>query len=254
MTVLLTALMAAAAALAGGPAGGGGPIRLQAAPAVRKDVPGFPRIAAPTDDAQRRINAALARLDARVGAAAKACIEGAHDGDGDYARQIDTPMRGPEFVSYVVSDDVDCGGAHPNTGHAAIVYDLRSGKPVDWTALLPPALTGKLALTTGEDDVRVVTLASPRLYALYRKGYDVGPVDEDSRECREAVDAEGADGPVPMLAWLDAKAGGLALQFDFPHAEQACSEPVVIPLEVLSREGASPRLIAALQAAHAARR
>ena len=55
-----------------------------------------------------------------------------------------------------------------------------------------------------------------------------------------------------MLAWLDAKANGLALQFDFAHVEQACSEPVVIPAATLRREGASARLLAALAEAHAA--
>ena len=140
-----------------------------------RDIDAFPRIAAPTDDAQRRINRALDRLDAKVRDAARQCLAGGPAHPGDWARQIDVPMRGPEFVSYVVSDDVDCGGAHPNTGHSAIVYDLRSGSPVDWTALLPRALTGKLSLGEGEDGVRVVMLASPRLFALYRAGYDVGP-------------------------------------------------------------------------------
>lgn len=219
---------------------------------VRAGVAAFPRIAAPADDAQRRINRALDRLDTKVREAASDCLAGGGTHPGDWSRDIDTPMRGPEFVSYVVEDEVDCGGAHPNEGHSAIVYDLRTGAPVDWTALLPQRLTGKLALAEGEDGVKVVTLASPRLFALYRAGYDQGPADEDNRECRATVKEEGESGPVPMLAWLDAKENGLALRFDFGHAQQACSEPIVIPAAALRREGASPRLLAALAAAHAA--
>jgi len=97
----------------------------------------------------------------------------------------------------------------------------------------------------------VVTLTSARLFALYQRGYNVGPEDADNKECRDAIKAEGDDGPVPMMAWLDAKEGGLAFQFDLPHVEEACSEPVVIPLQTLQREGASPRLINALRAAQA---
>ena len=227
------------------------PITLAKPRPVRHDVDGFPRIAAPADDAQRRIDRALDRLDAKVRVAARDCLAGGGTHPGDWSRQVDVPMRGPEFVSYVVTDEIDCGGAHPNEGHSAIVYDLRSGAPVDWTALLPAKLTGKLALAEGEDGVKVVTLASPRLFALYRAGYDEGPAaNEDERDCRAVVKEQGDGGPVPMLAWLDAKAGGLALQFDFAHVQQNCSEPIVIPAETLRREGASPRLLAALAAAH----
>ena len=228
------------------------PITLMKSVPVLHDINGFPRIARPADDAQRRINRALARLDLKVRTAARDCMSGGGTHPGDWSRQIDVPMSGPEFLSYLVTDEVDCGGAHPNEGHSAIVYDLRSGAPVDWTTLLPPSLAGKLALAEGEDGVRVVTLASPRLFALYRAEYDRGPADADEKECRDAIKQEGENGPVPMLAWLDAKEGGLEVQFDLPHVEQACSEPVTISVATLRQAGASPRLLAALTTAHAA--
>ena len=236
--------MTLAATLAAGMA-----VVLTLAPAkpVRRDVPGFPRIAAPADDAQRRINRALDRLDSRVRTAARECLADSHVRRGDWARQIDVTMRGPDFLSFLVTDDVDCGGAHPDEGHSAIVYDLRTGTPVDWRALLPPVLTGTLALTDGADGVKVVTLASPRLFALYRARYDHGAAGDEEQECRQAIAQGGA--ATPMLAWLDAQTGGLALQFDLGHAEQACSEPVVLPIALLRHEGASPRLLAALTAA-----
>ena len=55
-----------------------------------------------------------------------------------------------------------------------------------------------------------------------------------------------------MMAWLDARAGGLAVQFDLAHVVQACADPVVIPTATLRREGAQPILIKALEAAHQA--
>ena len=220
-------------------------------PHDRGGVAAFPKIVSPQTAAAHRINAALNRLDRKAQAAAEDCLSGAH-GRGEWSRQIDVGMRGPEFLSYVVTDDVDCGGAHPDSGHTAIVYDLASGEPVDWTRLLPPGLTGKLDLESGADGVRVVTLASARLTQLYRQGYDRGGDDPaDAKACVEALADQAADGPIPMLAWLDAAGGGLSLQFDLGHAEEACSDPVVVPISVLRREGASPRLIAALETAHA---
>ena len=241
-------LLAAAAAMATSPA----PLTLARSRPVRHGVDGFPRIAAPADDAQRQFNRALDRLDLKVRDAARDCLSGGGTHAGDWSRQVDVPMRGLEFVSYLITDEVDCGGAHPNEGHSAIVYDLHSGAPVDWTTLLPRSLTGTLALAAGEDGVRVVTLASPRLFALYRAEYDCGPADADEKECRNVIREQGESGPVPMLAWLDTKENGLVMQFDLPHVEQACSEPVTIPAATLRREGASPRLLAALAEAHAA--
>jgi hypothetical protein len=214
----------------------------------------MPQIVEPADDAERRINAALQRLDAAVRKAAATCkAEGGPN--SSWERGVDATMRGPRFLSLTITDSVYCGGAHPNASTMSIVYDLTTGAPVDWTTLLPPALTGTVSLATGADGTRMVTLASKRLYALYLKGYRPRTgnrkVDADDKECRDAV--AGADGPGPpaMMAWLDAKAGGLAVQFDLPHAVQACADPVVIPAATLRQEGAKPLLTDALEAARA---
>ncbi len=223
------------------------PIAMTRPRSVSGQVPAFPRIASPADAAQRRINRALGRLDAKVRAAARACFADSTN-PTSWQRHIDMTMRGPAFLSYRVTDDVDCGGAHPSNSHSAMVYDLKSGQPVDWTKLLPARLTGRMALTQGSDAVSVVTLASPRLLALYNAGYDRALDPENKAVCAGATTVFGANG-IPMIAWLDARARGLALQFDFNHAMQACSAAVIIPAATLSREGGSPRLINALQAA-----
>ncbi len=211
----------------------------------------MPLIAEPADDAERRINAALLRLDGNVRKAAACKAEGgAHSW---WERTVDTTMRGPRFLSLTITDNVFCGGGHPNASTMAIVYDLTTGAPVDWTTLLPPALTGTVSLAIGADEAKMVTLASKRLYALYLKGYRprMGDrkVDGDDEECREAAAQAGSGGLPAMMAWLDAKAGGLAVQFDLPHAIQACADPVVVPVATLRQEGAKLLLTDALDAA-----
>jgi hypothetical protein len=161
-------------------------------------------------------------------------------------------MTGPGFLSVTVIDEVFCeGNAHPATGLYAIVYDLGTGKPVDWTKLLPASLVGKQTLEEQGDGTKIVTLASKRLFALYMAGYIASftkdPADVDQlKECKEAIKAVTADGPPEMMVWLDAKEGGLAAQFDM---EQVCMQPIVIPAKTLRAEGASETLLKALDAA-----
>jgi hypothetical protein len=224
-------------------------VALVTPPPMRAGIAAFPRIARPADAAQRRINAAVAALDARVRTAAAACRQEAGPRRSSWQRRVEATMRGPAFVSYRVTDDSYCGGAYPNNGHSAIVYDLTTGRPVDWTVLLGSRLAGNKALTTSSDGVQVVTLASPRLTALYRQGYR--PDHDDPalvEQCRGVIEAD-AERDVPMLAWLDGRRGALALQYDLPHVAQACSAPVLLPAATLRREGASARLLRALNAA-----
>jgi hypothetical protein len=211
---------------------------------VGKDIAAMPQIADPADDAERRINAALKRLDLNVVKASKACK------DGDWERSVDVPMRGPGFLSLAVTDSFGCdGAAHPNSGTMSIVYDLTTGRPVDWTQLLPASLTGTVALEEQSDGTKVVTLASKRLFELYMAGYGAGQApSSDLNDCKQAFRDGATDGPPGMMVWLDAKGGGLAVQIGLAHAMAACEEPVVIPAAVLATEGAQPALLKAFAA------
>ena len=221
-------------------------VRLQTPKPILRDLAAMPRIADPVDEAERRINAAVQRLDATVRKAAATC-KGDNGTHADWERTVETPMTGPGYISYVISDGTYCGGAHPSFGTVSIVYDLRSGAPVDWTQLLPPSLTGKVALVEGSDGTKMVTLSSKRLYALFLAGYDKARGDDP--DCKGAVRDQGASEPPGMMAWLDAKVGGLAVQFDLPHVVQSCADPVIIPLATLRAEGGKPALLDALAAA-----
>ncbi len=225
------------------------PVRMVVPPALGPGRAAMPLIADP-DLAGRRINAAMRRLDATLRKAAAACLV---DGGkpGDWTRTVDVSMRGPGFVSYVVTDDAYCGGPHPDDATMAIVYDLHTGAPVDWTRLLPPALTGQLSLASGMDGTKTVTLASARLYGLFLAAYDRVHAQANDAECRNVVRQAGSGGPPGLSAWLDGKQGGLTLQLDVAHAVQACGDPVLIPLDTLRAEGARPMLVDALAAAMA---
>lgn len=232
-------------------------VRVQSPPGLHRDLGALPRIADPRDQAERKINAALARLDANARKAAAECrTEGR--GRGSWERNVAVPMSGPRFVAYAITDNAFCGGAHPNVGTMAIVYDLTTGSPVDWTALLPASLTGTVALSTEMDGTKMVTLSSKRLHALYVERYrpKVGDpkVDAADDECREVVaHAESAEPPA-MTVWPDAKEGGLAVRFEVAHAVRACIDDVVIPAATLRVEGAKAVLVDAIERAQAAQR
>jgi hypothetical protein len=206
----------------------------------------MPQIIDPVDAAETRINAALSRLDANVRKGVEECNL-LDPKFGTWERSIDVPMRGPGYLSFVITDLTACGGAHPNTSVMSIVYDLRTGTPVDWTQLLPASLTGTLALQEGQDRTKMVTLASQRLFELYVAGYHAA--NPDDPDCGGAIEDSGRNGPPGMMAWLDANVGGLALQFDLFHAMEACSRPVVIPVSTLSAEGVQPELLESIRAA-----
>jgi hypothetical protein len=237
--VLLAWVCVTAAALAADRA-----VHLVVPPPVSKDIAAMPQIADPVDDAERRINAALKHLDLNVLKASRDCK------GGDWERSVDVPMRGPGFLSLTITDSVDCEGtAHPDSGTFSIVYDLVTGKPVDWTQLLPASLTGTVALNEQGDGTKVVTLASKRLFDLYMAGYGAGGTPRsDLQECKQALLDAATDGPPGMMVWLDAPGGGLAVQVGLAHVEKACEEPVVIPAAALRTEGARAALLKAFDA------
>lgn len=125
-----------------------------------------------------------------------------------------------------------------------MVYDLGTGRPVDWTTLLPPALVGTPTLQQGADEVRTVRIGSKALSALVLPAYRRVQTDP---ECRRffAEDLQVMDHSV-FSAWLDAAAHALVLQRDMAHAVQVCADPVPIPADALRRAGVRGSLLDAL--------
>jgi hypothetical protein len=207
------------------------------------DIAAMPQIQNPVDDAERRINAATTHLNQNVIQAAKDCK------GGDWSRTIEAPMTGPGFLSLVVTDSYFCGGAHPDGSTWSIVYDLTTGRPVDWTHLLPSGLIGRQTLEDQSDGTKIVTLASKQLFDLYMDGYRKGEkVDGDLQECKDAILQTASEGPPELMVWLDAKGRGLAVQIPLAHVVAACEDEVVIPADVLKARGAQPTLLKAFSA------
>lgn len=225
-------------------------VALVSPPALRPGLAALPRIARPANVAQRRVNAALARADAATRRGARACLDPDELSNGNptsWERRVVATMRGPDFLSIAIEDDVDCGGAHPSNSHSALVYDLATGALVDWPRLLTRGLAGETGVHEGPG-LASATLSSPALGRLYIQGYPASLDDPQSRESCKGTAELAMEGGQPLLAWLDARVGALVLQFDWNHAMQICSRPVTVSAEMLRREGASARLVAALLA------
>ena len=213
---------------------------------VAKDIDAYPAIVRPADGAERKINAAIGKLDARVKKAVADCRREAGK-NADWSRTVEVAMRGPRYVSYVITDSASCGGAHPSAGTTAIVYDLTTGSPVDWTKLLPAKLLGKVSLNEATDGVKMITLGSKRLYELYLARYRAGERKGD-KECTEAMEQAGGDSGPALTPWLDGQTGGLGLAPEVPHVIQACADPMIIPVATMRAEGVADTTLKAIEA------
>ena len=235
--VFLLLLLSAAPAWAAG-----GAVTLVKQPKIA-GADAFPRIATPKDEAEKRINAALDRQDSQLRKGVAACrANGKHT---SWERTVTAPMTGPFYLSLIAADYLDCGGAHPDTGQLVLVYDLQTGRPVNWTRLLPPDLAATVALDDAADGTKIGTVTSPKLLALYKAGY---PAGEDRVTCLDAI------GDGPFVLWPDAKARGLDVApSSLPHVMAACGEIVTIPVADLRHLGVDTRLTDAIDAAHAKR-
>ncbi len=227
----------ALALLTGAARAGDAGVTLTSPAPLAKDVAAFPKLDA-HDATADKINAALVRLDNRVRKARADCVASK---DAEWSRSIDVTMRGPRYLSYLVSDSVYCGGAHPDSSSFALVYDLTTGNPVDWGKLLPKPIVETSSLDTAEDGAKIGVVGSKKLSAFYVEGLGKS-LDPD---CKEAL----TTGDLNFVLWPDAKAKGLAMQtVSLPRAMQACADVVAIPTTKLREFGAAQSLIDALEA------
>ncbi len=217
-----------------------GPVPLIQPPRLSKTASAMPRLRDAASPAARRINAALDAADRRLQDAISDCAGEAHDSgasEAEYDRTVSVAMAGPEFLSLVASDSGFCGGLHPNFQTIALTFDLSTGRPVDWTKLLPTPL---IETTTTEGAMGGATLGLVRSKLLVE--LDTDP----SEDCGMPPDAA-------FQLWPDAVRGGVNVAWaDPPHADMNCGEPALLDVATLRRYGASPLLIQALIQAHGA--
>src|SRR6202044_3665920 len=124
--------------------------------------------------ATTRINAAFDALDARWSRFMHGCPK-----EGETGRVVEVTMSGPQFFSVVLNDSESCGGAHPDGSTLALVYDLSTGKPVDWKTLLGPRVALVTSIDTSVDGTRAGYFASAPLQALHLKSLKATIHDKD---------------------------------------------------------------------------
>ncbi|HEX3881587.1 MAG TPA: hypothetical protein VHW66_02920 [Stellaceae bacterium] len=238
LRVVLVALGVLAAAVAHA---GDEPVTMRAVKPVAHGIEAFPRIGTPRDAAVARINHALAGADASVDRLAVDCnhYKGWHRG-------VQVTMRGPRYVSLLAGDDWYCGGAYPDTDLTALVFDLSTGAPVDWTKLFPPALVDAAGPSPGGGVSDPIFIPTRGLWDLFVK-----TANSPGDECNE-VRNSASDMDTSLMIWPDAKEDGIALAAtQFPHVVKACSGPATVPVAELRKLGVDAALLDAIDEAHA---
>ncbi|GLS19405.1 hypothetical protein GCM10007874_24220 [Labrys miyagiensis] len=229
-------LLSVAVTLAAGGLSQAQTVKLIPQPDLAEGIASFPHLA-PEAPYAAKINAALDKIQSGAPALANDCKT--DSGESAFERSIDVTMQGPRFVSFVVQDEFSCG-AHPDSSQAAFVYDLTTGKPVDWPHLLPPAMAGKAVRDTADADVVVGLLRSPVLTRAYVESLKASGVSD---ECNDVYDQT----EFRFMLWPDAREHGLVLdQNGLPHVAQACGGPVTLSLDKLRKLGVDRKLIDAI--------
>jgi hypothetical protein len=215
------------------------PVTVKTPPKLHKSIAAWPRVVASSGDAAAaRINAALTTLDKRFVAAAAQC------GQFDAQRKVDVTLAGERFLSLVAQDSWYCG-AYPDTETLALVYDLGSGRPVNWLALLPHAWTLQATADSTFDGTTIGMIKSQALSTAY---WSYAKRGKDAGDCESVI----VDQDVAYQAWPDAKADAVVLQpANLPHVVAVCASPVEVPTAKLRQMGASAALLDDIDAAHA---
>jgi len=228
-----------------------GNIQLEPIKELRKDVQEWPLIVNPSTPAEQRVNATLTRLnqvlakavrecdanlrDSMKGASAKAIADAVSE---DWSRKVHVTMTGPRFLSLVAADDTNCGGAHPNEDRMAMVFDMTTGAPVNWLALLPKSAGASSFVDSVEDGSKMGALVLPALQAIN--------LAKASDECKEAFQDSQS-----FLIWPDAQHETLVAQaFDLPHAADACAIELGLTMEQARKLGFDESVLRAIEQAH----
>jgi hypothetical protein len=213
------------------------PLKLRKTPNLAKNAEAYPTLVGATP-AIAKINRALQAANAKQRDDMKDCRRDAPQDGYWWEQSVDAPLIGAHFVSLLSQGNMSCGGAHPNFIAEALVFDLRTGEPVDGRRLLPASLLAEPGRASEGADTPAGAIASPALTALF--------VDESEKEgvgadCKEAFGQQ----EMRFAFWPDAKAKGLAMRAaNLLHwAEGPCSGPVTIPVETLKRLGVDALLI-----------
>jgi hypothetical protein len=204
---------------------------------VARGVAALPRLAARPDDATAlRINRALAVVDDITRSAVPDCKQ--------WKRTITVPMLGPLYLSLLIHDDRFCG-AYPDTQLVSLVFDLRTGTPVEWKHIFPAEMIEKEDMTSNDGEAYEVDVTSPTLWSLYAQLLSSSGHDD----CGSAL--SDMEQWTRLMLWPDAAANGVGMQAaDLPHAVAVCRVPAIIPSDRLHELGVTSEFLEALDEAH----
>lgn len=224
-------------------------VRLEDVKQIRRGVDAWPLIAEPKTPGTQRINATLSQMNRELKASIRECdanyrawaqqtgqyLHGKSSVSNDWIHTIRVTMTGPRFLSLVARDDYRfCGGAHPDSGTAAVLFDLSTGNPVDWTTLIAATASA----TVPVQSAGAPTVALPALRAL--------SVDAAQPDCRTAFADQQA-----YVVWPDPRANAvMAWPADLPHEEQSCALPLTLTLPQARQIGFSDALLSAIAQAN----
>ena len=228
------------------------PFQVEAVRQVRKGVDLWPLIVNPVTPAELRVNKTHSLLNRRLGTALTGCDasaledmkqngkipKGYNPATEDWSRKVQVTMVDPRFLSVVESEDYDCGGAHPDSGQMALVFDMTTGSPVNWVLQVPKSAGASAYTDNTMDGSKMGALILPAL----RPMAVAAAVDD----CKEAFsDAQS------FQIWLDAKRGTVVAQaFGLPHAGAECAQEINLTIDQARKMGFSETILIALEQAH----
>jgi len=226
-------------------------IQLEPVKQLRKGVDEWPLIANPGSPAAVRVNATLTGLNLRLAQAVRACNGDVLDAmrglstkaatqaiTQDWSRSVSVTMAGPRFLSLVATEETDCGGAHPNSDVMALVFDMTTGTPVNWPALLAKTAKASSFVDSVADGSKVGGLVLPALAKIN--------LERASEDCKGAFLK-----PQSFLVWPDAQSGTLVVQaFDLPHVVQSCADEIGLPMGQARQLGFDESVLTAIEQAH----
>jgi hypothetical protein len=223
-------------------------IVLSKPPVLRKNVAAMPLIRNPESEEHQRINLSLKKIDATMLSTLAECdrdysnfaqmtdnqhAEQSHR--GDWTRKVAVTMAGPRYLSYLIKDSNFCGGAHPNFSESALVFDLKTGSPVNWTAVL-----GRESKLQPADDW--ISIPAQQVVNKSLKAFYAEHLSDD--ECRKIVSE---DDDLSLLIWPDAKLRKLVLGSNLRHVVEACAEHVTLSAEEARQLGFSDTFLQTIE-------
>jgi hypothetical protein len=253
LVVLSLCSLAGAGACIYAQGGAAAPVKLGQIKHLRKGVDLWPLIGNASTPMEQRINGTLTRLNQGMEETLRECDQNAREdfknlGEdapkgqdptaGDWERTVQVTMSGPRYLSLVASDQSSCGGAHPNSDTLAMVFDLATGRPVDWMGLIAKSAQASPYSDSIADGTKVGSLVVPALLLLSKAKAD--------SECKDAFE----DSQSYQL-WPDAKSGTLVAEpFGLPHVVAACADDLSLSPDEARKLGFDESLLAAIDEAH----